>query len=191
MAVSGIEYDQLSKIQWLAMLLIVVGPEAAGQILKNFEDTEIEMVCKEINRWSHVPRDLQEKILDEFSEIIGDSLKESVGGYRFAKEALEIARGDYKANTMLNRIEPGRSATNLMDGVDKLNARQIYSLISREQGQTIAFVIANLSKVGNNVNAASKRREAMEQQWADEAEACMQLFDAFRGMRDGNTWWCH
>ena len=146
MAVSGIEYDQLSKIQRLAMLLIVVGPEAAGQILKNFEDTEIEMVCKEINRWSHVPRDLQEKILDEFSEIIGDSLKESVGGYRFAKEALEIARGDYKANTMLNRIEPGRSATNLMDGVDKLNARQIYSLISREQGQTIAFVIANLSK---------------------------------------------
>ena len=45
MAVSGIEYDQLSKVQRLAMLLIVVGPEAAGQILKNFEDHEIEMVC--------------------------------------------------------------------------------------------------------------------------------------------------
>ena len=146
MAVSGIEYDQLSKVQRLAMLLIVVGPDAAGQILKNFEDGEIEMVCKEINKWSHVPRDLQEKILEEFSEIIGDSLKESVGGFRFAQEALEIARGDYKANTMLNRIEPGRSATNLMDGVDQLNARQIYSLINREQAQTIAFVIANLSK---------------------------------------------
>ena len=128
------------------MLLIVVGPEAAGQILKNFEDHEIEMVCKEINRWSHVPRDLQERILEEFSEIIGDSLKESVGGYDFAQRALEIARGDYKANTMLNRIEPGKSATNLMDGVDQLNARQIFSLVSREQSQTIAFVIANLSK---------------------------------------------
>ena len=128
------------------MLLIVVGPEAAGQILKNFEDQEIEMVCKEINRWTHVPRDLQERILDEFSEIIGDSLKESVGGYDFAQRALEIARGDYKANTMLNRIEPGKSATNLMDGVDQLNARQIFSLVSREQSQTIAFVIANLSK---------------------------------------------
>ena len=46
MAVSGIEYDQLSKVQRLAMLLIVVGPDAAGQILKNFEDVEIEMVCK-------------------------------------------------------------------------------------------------------------------------------------------------
>ncbi len=128
------------------MLLIVVGPEAAGQILKNFEDQEIEMVCKEINRWTHVPRDLQERILEEFSEIIGDSLKESVGGYDFAQRALEIARGDYKANTMLNRIEPGKSATNLMDGVDQLNARQIFSLVSREQSQTIAFVIANLSK---------------------------------------------
>ena len=146
MAVSGIEYDQLSKVQRLAMLLIVVGPEAAGQILKNFEDQEIEMVCKEINRWTHVPRDLQERILEEFSEIIGDSLKESVGGYDFAQRALEIARGDYKANTMLNRIEPGKSATNLMDGVDQLNARQIFSLVSREQSQTIAFVIANLSK---------------------------------------------
>ena len=55
------------------MLLIVVGPEAAGQILKNFEDHEIEMVCKEI-KLSHVPRDLQERILEDL-EIIGDSLK--------------------------------------------------------------------------------------------------------------------
>tara|TARA_Y100000588_G_scaffold272504_1_gene288307 strand:+ start:266 stop:1288 length:1023 start_codon:yes stop_codon:yes gene_type:complete len=146
MAVSGLEYEQLSKVQRLAMLLIVVGPDAAGQILKNFEDHEIEMVCKEINKWSHVPRDLQEKIIEEFSEIIGDSMKESVGGFTFAREALEIARGEYKANTMLNRIEPGRSANNLMDGIDQLNARQIFSLISREQSQTIAFVIANLSK---------------------------------------------
>ena len=42
--------------------------------------------------------------------------------------------------------QPGNGATNLMDGVDQLNARQIFSLVSREQSQTIAFVIANLSK---------------------------------------------
>jgi flagellar motor switch protein FliG len=33
-----------------------------------------------------------------------------------------------------------------MDSVDQLNPRQIYSLLAREQAQTIAFVIANLSK---------------------------------------------
>jgi len=52
-------------------------------------------------------------------------------------------------------------------------------------------ILTNLCKVGNNVNAASKRREALEQQWADEAADTQALFDAFRGMRGGNTWWCH
>ena len=52
-------------------------------------------------------------------------------------------------------------------------------------------ILTNLSKVGNNVHAASKRREALEQQWADEAADTQALFDAFRGMRGGNTWWCH
>jgi len=128
------------------MLLIVLGKEAAGQLLKNFEDSEAEMICKEINRWTHVPRDIQEKLIEEFSEIIGDSLKESVGGFEFAQQALSIAKGEYKAKTMVNRIEPGRSAADLMDSVDQLNPRQIYSLLAREQPQTIAFVIANLSK---------------------------------------------
>ena len=146
MADSGIEYNSLTKVQRLAMLLIVLGKEAAGQLLKNFEDSEAEMICKEINRWTHVPRDVQEKLIEEFSEIIGDSLKESVGGFEFAQQALSIAKGEYKAKTMVNRIEPGRSAANLMDGVDQLNPRQIYSLLAREQPQTIAFVIANLSK---------------------------------------------
>ena len=51
-------------------------------------------------------------------------------------------------------------------------------------------ILTNLSKVGNNVKAASERREALEQQWADEAADTQAMFDAFRGMRGGNTWWC-
>ena len=146
MAEATIDYSTLSKTQRLAMLLIVLGKDAAGQLLKNFEDTEAEAICREINKCSHVPRYIQEKLVEEFAEIIGDSLKESVGGFSFASDALEIAKGEYKAQTMVNRIEPGRSASSLMASVDQLNARQIYSLLAREQPQTIAFVIANLSK---------------------------------------------
>ena len=48
-AIPNIEYDKLGKLQKLALFLIVIGPEAASEILRNFEDPDIELLVKEMS----------------------------------------------------------------------------------------------------------------------------------------------
>ena len=40
-----LEVSQMTKLQKLAALLIIVGPDAAGQIMKNLGETELEAVA--------------------------------------------------------------------------------------------------------------------------------------------------
>ena len=52
-----------------------------------------------------------------------------------------------------------------------------------------ATILHNLRFVGSNVKAGGERRAAQERAWAAEAAEMEELFAAFRGFRDGNTWW--
>lgn len=49
-------YEKLSRPKKLAVFLIVVGPEVAAEILRHFEDTDLEMVCREMGLLTVIPR---------------------------------------------------------------------------------------------------------------------------------------
>src|SRR5262245_12401051 len=101
------EYDQLTKKQKLAVFLIVLGPECAADILRQFEDAEIEAICKEMTSVEVVDLNLQAQIIREFSDVIGASANALSGGAAFARRTLAMAKGDSKAASMLDRIAPG------------------------------------------------------------------------------------
>ena len=60
---------ELSKTQKLAALLVMLGPDSAGQILKQFQPREIEAISREMARFSLITLEQQEEILGEFSEV--------------------------------------------------------------------------------------------------------------------------
>ncbi len=140
-----IDYKQLGKLQKLALFMIVIGPDAAADLLKFFEDTDIEMICREITTFKIVDRSIQSKTVEEFAEIIGESLNAILGGHKFAQKALELAKGDYQAINMLGRIAPLGNSSEVIKEVSEMEPRQIFNLIRNEQAQTIAFVISHLS----------------------------------------------
>ena len=140
-----IEYDKLSKTQKLAIFLITVGPEAASSLLQTFDDYEIEQILSEVTVYQMIDRDVQEKITAEFSNIISESLGSILGGSKFARKALEMAKGDYKAGNIMGRITPGSTSSDMIKEVCDMEPRQIFNLIRDEQPQTIAFVISYLN----------------------------------------------
>ncbi len=140
-----IDYTQLGKLQKLALFMIVIGPEAAADLLKHFEDPDIEMICREITTFKIIQKSIQDKTIDEFADIIGESLNAILGGPHFAQRALELAKGDYQAINMLGRIAPIGNTSEVIREVSEMEPRQIYNLIRNEQSQTIAFVISHLS----------------------------------------------
>ena len=140
-----IDYSQLTKIQKLSLFMIVIGPEAAARLLKNFQDNDIELICKEISNYKIIDRDIQSKVVNEFTEIIVESQGAILGGSVFVQKALELAKGDFKAANLLGRISPVGSSLEVIKEISDMEPRQIYNLIRNEQAQTIAFIISYLN----------------------------------------------
>jgi len=142
-----IDYTKLSRVQKLAVFLIVIGPDAAAELLRQFEDPEIELLCREMGQFQMISENVRQAAMAEFTPLIGESIGSTLGGLDFAKKTLEIARGDYKASLMLNRV--GVSATtstvDVIADIAEMEGRQIFNLIKEEQPQTIAFVLSHLA----------------------------------------------
>lgn len=141
-----IEYEKLSKSGKLALFLVVVGPEVAAELIKHFDDQEIELVCREISSFALVDQKVQERVIEDFSDIIGESLGAILGGAGFARQTLELAKGDYKATNLLSRIAPVGNSMEVIAEISEMEPRQIHNLVRGEQAQTIAFIISHLNQ---------------------------------------------
>ena len=60
---------QMSKLQKLAALLIIVGPEAAAQVMKNLGETELEAVATEMTKIPSISHEMQVALLKDFSAV--------------------------------------------------------------------------------------------------------------------------
>ena len=138
------DFSKLSRQQKLALFLIVLGPESAAEVLRHFDDAEIELLCREMAQYGMVSDTTRVKVLEEFSPLVGESISATLGGLDYARRTLEIARGDYKAGTIIGRLGPAGSAVEVIKDISEMEGRQIYNLIKNEQPQTISFVLSYL-----------------------------------------------
>ena len=142
MAIS--DYDNLTKLQKLTIFLIVMGPESSAEILKQFEDSEIEAICREMTNFTSIDRSTQTQVIHEFSEIILESLGSLSGGAAFARKALELAKGDFKADRVLEKISPGGHSADSIKEIGHLEPEHIFNLIKTESPQTMSFILSYL-----------------------------------------------
>jgi flagellar motor switch protein FliG len=142
---SNPEISKLTKIQKLAILLIILGPDGASQILKNLDEHELEAVSAEMSNQVFVSQRTQQDILREFSEVALIASTSMRGGLDVTQATLEKALGSFKASHVINRISPSRAPTGPMQKLLDLDARQIIHLIRQEQPQTIALIVSYLS----------------------------------------------
>ena len=139
------DYAKASRPQKLAIFLIIIGPEAAAEVLRHFDDAEIETICREMSTIPVVPAEVQRLTMEEFSPLVARSVGSALGGLGYAQRTLEIAKGDYKASTIVGRLGPvvGTSVDVIKD-IAEMEGRQIFNLVKHEQPQTISFLLSYL-----------------------------------------------
>ncbi|MFZ5943711.1 MAG: flagellar motor switch protein FliG [Bacillota bacterium] len=135
--------DKLSGRQKAAMLLIGLGPERSAQVMKNFNDEEIEQLTLEIANIRKIPNEQREKIFDEFYQLYMANEYIAKGGIDYAKEVLEKALGNQKAINIINRLTSSLQVRPF-DFVRKADPSQLLSFIQGEHPQTIALIMAYL-----------------------------------------------
>jgi len=141
------DYTKLSRQQKLAVFLIVIGPEAAAEVLRHFEDMEIELLCREMSTFTIIPAAAQKQTIEEFSALVANGAGSALGGLGYAQRTLEIAKGDYKASAILGRVGPVGTSVDVIKDISEMEGRQIYNLIKQEQPQTISFLLSYLDSV--------------------------------------------
>lgn len=140
-----VDYSRLTRQQKLAVFLIIIGPEAAAEVLRPFEDAEIELICREMSAFTLIPPEVQKLVLEEFAGLVAKGAGCALGGLAYAQRTLEIAKGDYKASTIVGRIGPVvGTSVEVIKEVAEMDGRQIFNLLKQEQPQTISFLLSYL-----------------------------------------------
>lgn len=142
---ADIDYAKLNRQQKLAIFLISIGPEASAAVLKQFDDVEIESLCREMAAFPMVSEGVQKQAIDEFASVVAGSVQSATGGIAFVQRTLELAKGDHRASAIIGRVGPAvGTSIEVIKDISEMEGRQIFNLIKHEQPQTISFVLSYL-----------------------------------------------
>ncbi|ANE41927.1 MAG: flagellar motor switch protein FliG [Fervidobacterium pennivorans] len=126
-----------------AILLVTMGPEKAARVLKNLEESEVEMLTIEIANLGKVTNEERKAVLEEFQNLTKAREMIISGGIEYAKEMLIKAFGPEKAMQIIERLVSNLSVKpfEFMRNADVV---QIVNFLQSEHPQTIALVLSFL-----------------------------------------------
>jgi flagellar motor switch protein FliG len=134
----------LNKIQKLAALLVVLGPEEASVILTAFNQRQMEQIMGEMAKIEFLSAEVQQGLLEEFSSITLDGVTSALGGVEKAQNVLEKSLGQAKAREVLGRVAPESTTSPMLEELRNMPATAIAQMLRGEQSQTWALVLAQL-----------------------------------------------
>jgi flagellar motor switch protein FliG len=129
--------------QRVAAVLISMGPEKAGEILKHLSDAEVQALSAEMAQLRKIPAETASAVLDEFVDIVTSDDQAALGGVDFARQALEASMGKARAEEVLENLA-ARDGARPFAFLRKTPPDQIVAFLAEESPQTIALVIASL-----------------------------------------------
>ncbi|MGI6096693.1 MAG: flagellar motor switch protein FliG [Dethiobacteria bacterium] len=134
---------KLTGLQKTAIFLIVIGPQLASKLLRQFPEADIERISMEIANTGKVDVETIDEVLDEF-EILNEARRYMLdGGMDYARELLDKALGPQKSQEIIRRL---KEAGKVKPFTFTRNAdpRQLVNIISQEHPQTIALILSYL-----------------------------------------------
>jgi flagellar motor switch protein FliG len=139
------QLDQLSGTQKVAILCMVLGSEAAAQITQKLAIEEVEQISYEIARMDRVSTEATDAVLAEWLDVMLAADSIAAGGMDVAREVLERAFGQQKAQGMLKRIQSQISETAGLHRLRNADPQQLGNMLRGEHPQTVALILAHLA----------------------------------------------
>ncbi len=136
--------EEYSGVQKAAILLITLGPEKSASIFKHLKEEEIEELTLEIANTRSVAPQMKEDILNEFYQVCLAQQYIAEGGIGYAKELLEKALGEEKAQNVISKLTASLQVRPF-EFVRKTEPSQLLNFIQDEHPQTIAMILSYLS----------------------------------------------
>ncbi|MCI9080749.1 MAG: flagellar motor switch protein FliG [Lachnospiraceae bacterium] len=136
--------EEYSGVQKAAILLIALGPEKSASIFKHLKEEEIEELTLEIANTRSISPQVKEDVLNEFYQVCLAQQYIAEGGIGYAKELLEKALGEEKAQGVISKLTASLQVRPF-EFVRKTDPSQLLNFIQDEHPQTIAMILSYLS----------------------------------------------
>jgi flagellar motor switch protein FliG len=128
-----------------AILLSLLGEEAAATILRNLPDDDLQQITDEVANLGQVPFDVALEILEEYQQMVTAQEFVAVGGYDVATRLLIKAFGENGAKNKMQRLTRTDEPISLeLNSLKKADPQQLAKFLEGERPQTKALILAQL-----------------------------------------------
>ena len=134
--------EELPTLHKVAILMVALGQDASGEVLKFLSDREIEEITQAIAALKNVTPELMDRVLEDFEQHMLAGKWITQGGADFARDVLERAVGPRKAQEILDRVNTRQTSGFYV--LKNVSPQQIAPFISHEHPQTIALILSQL-----------------------------------------------
>ena len=138
--------DRISGSRKAAILVVVLGEQVSGEVLRNLQEDEVDQISREVARMEAIAPDQAEKVLEECYQMQLAHNYVIKGGVDYARKLLMNAFGEEHAQKLLDRMMKTLGAESAsFDALQKADPQQLAKFIHSEHPQTIALVLSHLN----------------------------------------------
>jgi flagellar motor switch protein FliG len=170
--------SRMKGVRKAAILMAVMGEEAASAVYRNLSEKEVQIVTQELAELGRVPAEVAYGVLEEYSQLALTQDYLAAGGLEFATRLLVKAFGTDTANNLLQKVVRLQElSVGQLDSLQKADPQQLAKFLEGEHPQTIALILAHLDgkqasallmKLPEQVRAESVKRLSQLRQFSPE-----------------------
>lgn len=178
MSASARTTSSLSGGRKAAILIALMGEDAASALLRQLPESDIHLVTRELADIGTVPPELAYEVLEEYIRAASEHKVVTQGGADLARRLLVKTFGEDQAKGVLQKVAGlQQSSTAQLDSLRKVDPSQLAKFIEGEHPQTIALILAHLDekqvagvlmKLPEQVRADAVKRLAQLRQFSPE-----------------------
>lgn len=140
-----IEYRQLRGVQKAAILMTVLGDDAATVLLRNLPEQDLQTITREISGLGRVPPAISHQVLEEYHQMSCVRELLTRGDTATATRLLVKAFGENGARTMQSQmVRTDELNSGRAESLQKADPKHLARLLEGEHPQTVALVLGHL-----------------------------------------------
>jgi len=135
----------LSGARKAAILLTVLGEEAAAVICRQLSSSDVQQIATEVASLDAIPPDLAQQVLEEYQQQAAAHRFVIQGGADYAARLLKKTFGEDGAKDLAQKVSQiQHSGAGKLDWLRNADRKELAALLEKEHPQTIALIMAHL-----------------------------------------------
>jgi flagellar motor switch protein FliG len=142
----SVETPTLTGMRKAAILLVVLGDEAASAVYKNLPEEDLRSITQEITDLTYISPETAAAVLQEYHRLTITQEYLAQGGPAYASNLLVKTFGEAGAKSLLDQVSQAQEgAMRNLNTLQKADPQQLAKFIQGEHPQTIALVLAHMN----------------------------------------------